>query len=299
MASEPLVSVVIPVYNAGRFLGAALDGVLTQTVRDHEVIVIDDGSRDNTAAVVAEYGRAVQYQWQENRGVSAARNAGIGLARGEYVAFLDADDVWLPTKLERQVEVLRKNPEFGTVGCGYYLTDDCLAVTGEVLPPPVELADLLLLRANGGLFGSSLIASRKRLEGLGGFDERLSTSADFDLAVRIGQHGQIAVIPEPLVYYRQHGGNMHRGIRLTESDMRRAMGKAFASDLPPQFTRLRRRAYANLYRMLAGSYWHAGQVAPALRCGLQSLANHPGSATALMSGLWRRLGPGRSRTARP
>ncbi len=292
---SPTVSVVIPAYNAARFLAAALEGALTQTLRDHEVIVVDDGSRDDTAAVVAGFGAAVRIHRQENRGVSAARNAGIGLARGEYVAFLDADDVWLPTKLERQVAALRGDPGVGTVGCGYYLTDEHLAVTGEVLPLPVGLGELLLLKGNGGLFGSSLIAGRKQLEVMGGFDERLSTSADYDLAVRIGRHWRIAVLSEPLIYYRQHGGNMHRGNRVTESDMRLVLGKAFACKLPPECARLRRRAYANLYRMLAGSYWHAGQQFAALRCGLQSLASHPGSAIELATGTWRIIRPRRAR----
>src|SRR5262245_52729040 len=99
----PEVSVVVPTYNSARYLGAAVESVLEQSDRDLEVLVIDDGSRDETPDVMARYGPPVRYLRQENQGVSAARNHGLELASGRYVAFLDADDTWLPGKLNKQL----------------------------------------------------------------------------------------------------------------------------------------------------------------------------------------------------
>ena len=106
----PRVSVVIPTYNRAGTVGRAIASALAQTDQDREIIVVDDGSTDATAAVVARLGDAVRYVRQENRGVAAARNRGIREARGAYVAFLDSDDEWLPEKLDRQVTVLEREP---------------------------------------------------------------------------------------------------------------------------------------------------------------------------------------------
>src|SRR5690349_12299252 len=102
----PEVSVVIPAFNAARYLPAALDSVLNQTARNLEILVVDDGSTDETEALLSRYGPPVHYLRQENQGVSVARNLGIKQSRGRFVGFLDADDTWLPHKLERQLETL-------------------------------------------------------------------------------------------------------------------------------------------------------------------------------------------------
>src|SRR4051794_5813716 len=115
MTDRPAVSVVIPTYNYARFIERALVSVLGQTHRPAEVLVIDDGSTDETATVVDRYATRVRYLRQENSGVSAARNAGVESSTGDLVAFLDADDEWVPNKLELQVEALTKRPEAGLV----------------------------------------------------------------------------------------------------------------------------------------------------------------------------------------
>ncbi len=283
MPSPPLVSVVIPSYNGARFLPETLRGVLQQTHPKVEVIVVDDGSTDDTPAVVAAFGGDVTYVRQENSGVSAARNRGIGLAKGEYIAFLDADDVWLPRKLECQLSCIADSTRIGIVGCAYHITDEKLQIQCTISPQSCTLCDLLLLRGNGGLFGSTILAPKAVLNELGGFDERLSTSADWDLATRIANRYVVAVTPEPLVYYRQHGGNMHQGIRRTEEDMLLVLRKAFQEHLPSSVAQLRRRAYGNLYRMLAGSYWHGANPLHAMRCGIKSFLWHPAILTHLIA----------------
>ena len=109
----PHVTVAIPAFNAGRTIGAALQSVFAQTYRDYEVIVVDDGSTDDTAAQVAEWGDRLAYVSQPNRGPAGARNEALARARGTFIAFLDADDVWLPRKLERQVAYFARFPETG------------------------------------------------------------------------------------------------------------------------------------------------------------------------------------------
>ena len=121
----PRVSVVIPTYNRAGCLPRAIDSVLAQTFDDYEIIVIDDGSSDNTSEVLAAYGDRVCVVKQVNQGVSAARNHGIRVARGEFVAFLDSDDEWLPRKLEAQVQYLNSHSDVGFAGClGYCREED-------------------------------------------------------------------------------------------------------------------------------------------------------------------------------
>ena len=115
--SPPTVSVVIPAYNAAWCVHKAIDSVLAQDFRDLEVVVVNDGSTDDTMAVLRRYGDSIQVVSQSNGGMSSARNAGIRASRGEFLAFLDSDDWWLPGKLRGQVELLRNRPELGFCSC--------------------------------------------------------------------------------------------------------------------------------------------------------------------------------------
>jgi len=136
--ASPLVSVVIPAYNCAPFIGESLDSVYRQTYRNWEVIVIDDGSTDETRAILAPHTGRIRYFYQENRGTAAARNAGVRQARGELIAFLDNDDIWLPEKLERQVQVMQGSPE-----CGLVFTDGIMFMAdgtrrGPVIPSRLD-----------------------------------------------------------------------------------------------------------------------------------------------------------------
>ena len=121
---EPLVSVIIPTYNRSRFLGEALDSALNQTYKEQEIIVVDDGSTDGTSQLMREYEPRIRYIYQERSERSSARNRGVSESCGEYIAFLDSDDLWLPEKIERQVKILNENEGIGVVYTGVQFIDE-------------------------------------------------------------------------------------------------------------------------------------------------------------------------------
>jgi glycosyltransferase involved in cell wall biosynthesis len=262
----PLVSVIIPNYNYGRFLKQAIDSVLAQTYPRVEALVVDDGSKDDSEEVLRGYGERIRWFRQQNQGVSAARNRGVRESHGAYLAFLDADDYWMPAKLEKQMELSLGDPELGLVGCRLDIFDElgvsrvCLdGMSGWVAQ---EL--LLLQRCVVPGAGSSLLVPRALFEEMGGFDERLSTSADWDFCYRAASRRRIGFVPELLVRVRQHSGSMQRNIDLMEKDMMLGFRNAFAA-APPMVRRLENQCYGNLHMTLAGSFFQAGQYAKFLR----------------------------------
>src|SRR6185369_9150749 len=196
-------SVVIPCFNASRYLREAIESALAQTHRDVEVVVCDDGSRDDSAAIAESFGSRVQCLRQANAGPSAARNRALAAATGEYVALLDADDRFHASKLERQIAVLAERPEVGAVYCGWRLVDEA----GRALPeqgwPTVE-GDLLPRLVLGALFHPvSVVMRRDLVDAVGGFDVRCPVNEDWDLFLRASRTGfQWALVDETLCDYR-------------------------------------------------------------------------------------------------
>lgn len=268
------VSVIIPTYNSAQYLIAAVESVLAQTFKDFEILVIDDGSTDNTSEVVKQFPASVRYIKQKNQGVSVARNNGIKESRGKYVSFLDADDTWFPTKLEKQIEALNKNPEYK------FCFSDFLAVTKDLEPIPMKRARLegsaindLLLRGN--VVGSicTVICERELFENIGGFDPALSQCADWDMWVRLATQTDFLFVDEPLVTYRQHDANMSRNAPLLEKDSLFVLEKGFAmKEIPKEVSAKRRAALARNYMVLAGTYYHAKLYKDFLRCAIRSVA---------------------------
>ncbi len=288
----PLVTAVIPVYNGEPFLAAAVESVLDQTYQPIECIVVDDGSSDGTPKLCEGFGNAVRYVRKPNGGVSSARNLGVAEAEGEFVAFLDADDTWLPDKVEKQMAVLGKVPEAGMVYSGVYVVDEDLNVVDRMDPAPPDVAfrnTLLLQQPFATGIGSTGLLPVSVFRSVGGFDERLSTSADCDLTCRVARDYPLACSPEPLARYRRHGSQMSVNVRALEHDMLLIFDKLFCGDgLPPDMLALRRQAYANLYFMLAAGYRHQLNRGAALRYFLLALAQHPGRTGSL---LWRTVRP--------
>ena len=216
--NSPLVSVVVPAYNAMDYIGATLDSVLSQTYENFEVLVVDDGSQDQTLAVIESYCRKderVILLRQPNLGVAAARNLAIQASRGTLIAPLDADDIWYPHKLERQVQCfLDAPPQLGLVYSWFLLIDEAgstlLKAPGYLMRGRV-LASLVYLNFVGN--SSVPLIRRDCFEKVGGYSTRLREHSaqgceDWDLYLRIAEHYDFQVIPEFLVGYRQVNGSM-------------------------------------------------------------------------------------------
>ena len=272
------VSVVIPAYNYGRFIGEAIRSVLEQTHPPSEIIVVDDGSTDETAAVVGAFGDAVRYIRQDNAGVCAARNRGVSESTGELVAFLDADDTWEPTNLEKQLAAFASDEEIALVHCAMSEFDD---ETGETIRVYMEggeegVADNLLLWEGPVIVGpgGGITVSRKAFDRVGGFDTRMKVGEDWDFCYRVARLFKIGFVAEPLLNYRSHDAAAHHNVENMERGMLMFYEKAFAVD-DPEILKLRRRAYGNFHRVMAGSYLHSGRIGKFLEHAAKSIWMRP------------------------
>lgn len=271
---EDKVSVIIPNYNYARYVGGAIESVLTQTYPNVDIIVVDDGSTDASKDVLFNYGDSIKVLSQQNRGVAAARNNGVAASSGEFVAFLDADDEWLPEKITKQVALFRQDHTLGLVHVGVEEVDE----NGNPLRQCLEGAsgdathELLMLGRKGILGGGSgLMVPRAVFDEIGGFDTRLSTSADWDLFFQIASRYSVGFVLEPLLRYRIHNSNMSANVVVMEHDMTLAFEKAFANGRDDE----RNEAYGSLYKTLAGSYFRAGNYGAFTRTALKSVGYDP------------------------
>lgn len=214
----PQVSIIIPTYNRAHFIKQAVESALIQTYQDFELIVVDDGSTDDTKQVLADYAGRLQYIYQPNQGRSAARNRGIELAQGEYIAFLDSDDLWLPNKLSRQVPALDTAPDNVALVHGYkQIVDEKLN--------PIPLWETRLRRyyalAEKGqetyenylhsacIFTSTILIRKSALVAIGNYDTTLYALEDLDLYLRLllKSYTFTFISEPPLIKYRSHNNN--------------------------------------------------------------------------------------------
>lgn len=286
------VSVIIPTYNYGRFIGEAVESALSQTLRPAEVIVVDDGSTDDTEEVVRGFGDAVRYIKQENAGVSAARNRGVAESSGQYIAFLDADDIWEPEKLEKQMAKFADDPKIGLVHCGMREFD---AETGETVRLHTEggegwVADDLLLWERPVIVGpgGTVVVTRKAFAEAGGFDSRMKCGEDWDFCYRVAREYKVGFVAEPLVKYRGHAAAAHHNVREMEHGMALFYKKAFA--VGGDILRLKRRAMGNFHRVLAGSYFRAGMYRDFARNAALSIWNRPSGVGYFLKYPLRKIG---------
>ena len=284
------VTAVIPVFNGEAYVADAIRSVLSQTTGAVECIVVDDGSTDGTRRVLELFGDDISVLHQVRSGVSAARNLGAQRATGDFVAFLDHDDEWLPDKLERQLAAF--GPEDTMVVCALQvvMADGSLGQVKRLGSVNQLVNGMLLFDGTPTVScSSSGLMRRQDFLAMGGFDTSLSMSADWDLMLRVLLEGGLAYIDEPLVRYRVHAGNMSRHVGLMDADMRRAFAKAFAHpSLDPEVKSRRREAYARLHRMLAGSYRDAGESRRAWRAGLRALRYRPSLIADLVTSVRHR-----------
>lgn len=272
------VSVVIPTYNYGRFIAEAIESALAQTYTIAEIIVVDDGSTDETEDVVRRFGEKVRYIKQQNAGVCAARNIGVESSTGDFIAFLDADDIWLSNKIEKQVAKFAEDMEFGLVHCGMREFDNATGVTIRQHLEGGEgwVADDLLLWEKPVVIGpgGSLLVRRDVINAVGGFDTDINVGEDWDFCYRVARHYKVGFVRETLVDYRNHGVNAHMNVAEMERGMSRFYEKAFSTD-DANVLKLKRRAYGNFHRVLSGSYFQARNYEEFVRHAVKSVWNRP------------------------
>lgn len=199
---RPTVSVVIPCYNAEAFIEETIRSAMSQTFPPEEIVVVDDGSTDNSAAIAASSGPLVRVISQENQGVSIARNRGFKEAKGEWIAFLDADDLWEPTKLEEQLKLTAD--DVVCIHTAYYRFGAGRGIVNRANVPPAKRYSVDYLAVNGVLLPSSLLI-RKSVRTR--FPQGIKQAEDMLFSLSICHEGRVRMVPKPLVGYRVHAAS--------------------------------------------------------------------------------------------
>ncbi len=269
------VSVIMPAFNCAAFIGEAIESALAQTVAPFEIIIVDDGSSDGTADAVAAHGDRVTLIRQRNQGVAAARNAALRAARGEFVAFLDADDAWAPRKLEVQLACMARHPDMVLLGTETFAWP--ASETPRCDGARIELRDVGRddLAVRNYLTTSSVLVRSSAIERAGAFDIELRGPEDHDYWLRLAECGRVAIARAPLTGYRAVPGSLSRRAQSMEAGMRRILAKLDARDFWRGRSLLRRRAYSYVSCSAAQLYGAAGDQQAAMRRLLGSMVWYP------------------------
>ncbi len=248
----PKVSVIIPVYNSMSFLPQTLESVFNQSYKDFEVIIVNDGSTDGINRWITEITDSrVKYISQQNQGLSVARNTGIANAKGMYLAFLDADDLWHPMKLEKQVDILDKNPEVGLVYSWVASVDERGNIKGKIRKNYAEgNVWHKIIEHNIIECGSNPMIRRICFEKLGNFDPKIAYAQGWQMWLKIAACYHFKVIKEPLVYYRAHSGNYSKKWQLMEPNYQLIIEDVFTS-VPSNLQTFKNRCYSFAYLRIA------------------------------------------------
>ncbi len=223
------ISVIIPTFNRAALLTQTLNSVLAQTRPPDEIIVVDDGSTDDTADVVASYGPRVRYQYQTNAYQAAARNKGQSLATGDYLAFLDSDDLWLPDALAELETALEAAPRAVVAYCRAQIVDGAGNVVESLFKPFSPEGDVWkpLIVENFLLSTGPALIRRTALDKTGPWDSDLRGVEDWDMFLRLAEQGPFVCVPEPLFQYRFHGSNMSSLKEIMQVSTNRKVVKLF------------------------------------------------------------------------
>lgn len=303
----PRVTVVIPAHNAGEFLGETLQAALASTFSDLAVIVVDDGSSDDTAAIAARFGPRVRVLSQANAGAASARNAGIAATDSEFIALLDSDDIWHPEKLRLQVASLDASAthafsytEFRSWSGGDWSTFAAEPRTGSIEPSLSGWIYHQFLLTNWAIT-SSLLFRRSAWKETGPFDCNAYQTEDWDYVIRASRRFQFLKLAEPLVLYRQHPASLSQRLAPTNTPevLRDTLIARYGTKSPDgkevDFDELRRRRYDG-WRHFAAAHCARGKLSIGLRSFTSLLLRGPQrrrSLETLLKSLARRLVPKR------
>lgn len=295
------VSVIIPMYNGERYFARTIESVLAQTYSAKEIVVVDDGSRDSSREVVARYlhHSNVRLIAQENAGVAAARNAGIRAASGEYIAFLDQDDLWLPDKLARQVEYLNEHPEIALVHSNIHFIDEA----GERIPDPEwswvaptcgQVLPELVQR--NSICTCTVLMRKSALEQAGLFRQALAPADDWDLWLRIAARHPIGFVDAVTACYRVHQGNESRNLlKMQEAEIR--VVETFIHEHPGAVgDAITRTKLFSIYSEAARLLERSGRYTEARGYWLRAIRVQPVATTPYVALIWGAL-PTRQRRA--
>jgi len=292
----PKVSVIIPTYNRAKYITEAIESVLNQTYKDYEIIIIDDGSTDNTKQVLDEYLLSkgfkidnkenyclcsltakpytlIRYIYQENKGEAGARNRGIREARGEYIAFLDSDDLWLPNKLKIQVGNLDNNCNIGM----NYCTAKIMNTQGELLcfrpaQPALNGEDFL----KGKRVSMTVLVRKDCFSNIDMFDEEIKVGVDTEMWIRLSLKYKIEHINQPLVIMRVHGENISNNEEETYIGHIRIYKKLINGKIGGNFDKkLLRNLLTQSYYLLSRVYFHDGRYSLSFLYSLKAVISNP------------------------
>lgn len=254
-----MISIIVPLYNAEKYISKTLDSFIQQTYQDWEAIVVDDGSKDNSADIVKEYSKKdprVKYLYQENAGVSKARNNGISHAGGEFISFCDADDTWYPKNLEKRLDYMNHN-HLDWCFSNLTLINESEEIIGNTNVKPSNFLEDALSWNGNVITTPSTITVKREVTNEIQFDPKFSTAADQDFFIRIAAGFKGGHINEELVYYRVLSHSMSRNITVMEKDHIGVFEKARKNKLFHSKS-FEKQCFANLYFIIGASWWKDG-----------------------------------------
>lgn len=276
------ISVIIPTYNHGKYIQDAIDSVLAQTYNPVEIIVIDDGSTDDTRSRVEKYSSKVKYIYKQNQGLSAARNTGIANATGKYVAILDADDMWHPEKLELQALQMLSSENVGLVGCEDEFVAEDKKSTGRtekklhLLGQKKILHELLFSNAIGS-GGSGALVKKDCFNSVGLFDENLRSAEDWDMWLRISRLYEVRFVDKPLVKIRVRADSMSAPLN-AETMLKNeliVLSKFFSTCRHQTSLFTKNAAYSYRYFCAAWAFMKNGKIDDAHKYIIKSFMSNP------------------------
>lgn len=276
-SSSPLISVIIPACNQGMYIADAIQSVLDQSYRNLEVLIVDDGSTDDTRSIVAKFSDPrLHYLYQENRGLSAARNLGIHHSKGSYLSFLDSDDLFLPNKLRLLLKQMESHHSSGLVAGQAIPFDQSGQHPDKIYATALPLDSAQLLLGNPLHVGSVLLR-RSWQERAGFFDESLRSYEDWDMWLRLAKIGcPMSCVAQPVSLYRFHRDQMTGNSEQMSQATFAVLYKVFSDpSIPPNWQTMHDQAYANAYLRTAAQAYHVQNFEHGMNCIAKAVQLNP------------------------